>query len=114
MNNVYFGLQAIFHSVAVSGTEIIRHQLVWGFCLGLLASTCIHALVISKNPRHIPHMIYHQDSKHIFYKLHHPQKDGTYKRSFEDFQRKHHHVRSMFFGLFVVLLLIAIGALLRY
>ncbi len=113
MDNFTFSLQALATSLKLTTLALLRHQVMWGFALGLVASTLVYAFVASENPRCIPAMMT-RDERDAFMALAVRSPQGTYKTSFLSFQREYNKIRFIFYTALLAFLLVVAIALLRY
>lgn len=113
MENFFFGLQNVAHSIAVTVRILVRHQLVWGIALGFLISTIIHLMILNDNPIPITDALTMPPHK-SFDK--HAEKDerGAYVSSYVGFLREYNKVRIVFYSMSLVFLLVALTALIFY
>lgn len=82
MDNFFFGLQAVTVGVIDLLRRMTAYELFWGFSLGFLSSTIIHAFLLSAHPKQIPSMLL-QDQAISFQKIYKPNARHVYKESFE-------------------------------
>ena len=113
MENFVFGLQALASDIKITTLALLRHQMMWGFGVGFVASTMVHAFVVTDNPRQIPAMLT-RDTRDSFISVMPQAPDGTYQVSYTAFQRDYNRVRIIFYSLLLAFLAVVGIALLRY
>lgn len=113
MENFLYGLSSIARGMQHSIFAMFEHQLVWGFALGFAASTIIHILVTSDQPRHIPHMLT-KDKFAAFGKISPKAPDGTFLMSYSKFEHEYHHIRALSYTVLMAFLVVMIIATVRY
>ncbi|OGY85754.1 MAG: hypothetical protein A2233_02845 [Candidatus Kerfeldbacteria bacterium RIFOXYA2_FULL_38_24] len=113
MNNFILGIVAIVHGISNNVNQLVKFQLFWGFALGFFISTLVHAFLITDNPKHLPAMIFYDQSK-SFEKISSRSKNGTYEVSFKRFVVTVNKVKFVFALSFALFILIIFLALLKY
>lgn len=113
MDNFFFGLHSLgfgmYHNIII----ILQHQLVWGFVLGFAASTIVHLLVSTEQPKHIPHMLT-KTLPGAFLEIAPKNSKGTYELSYTKFEHEYHHVRAIFYSVILAFLIVMAIAMVRY
>lgn len=113
MENIIFALQNVAINIQNTISVLLSRELVWGFAIGFLASTMIHLLIVSENPRLIPHIL--TKSKHKSFKhLSEKDKKGAYKWAYTTFQQEYDRVKMTFYAALLAFFLFATLALARY
>ena len=82
MDNFFFGLQAVIAETIDLLRRLTAYELFWGFALGFLTATILHAFLFSLHPKYIPSILW-QDQAISFQKMHKPNARHVYKDSFE-------------------------------
>ncbi|GEM_PF-2297133 len=107
-----FALTGITMSLKYSLLELARHQTVWGFAIGFLASTGVHMVVLAEQPKDLPHLL-RRDPSAAFLRIVTPSSEGAYAHSYMTFQREHRKIQTLFYSTLLVLLVIIVLAMLR-
>lgn len=105
MNNVAFAFSAIRQDVQLTMSDFIRHEIVWGFLLGITSATIIYAFLVSEHPRNIPTMLT-CDLTDSFNRIAERDADGRFMHSYTSFKREYNFIRTIFYA-FILLALIA-------
>jgi len=59
MENFRLGIEAAAYNLSSLLHTIIQYQLFWGFAIGFLVSTLVHAFLMSDHPSHVPYILTH-------------------------------------------------------
>lgn len=110
--NFLYGLQNIAINFEDSIVILAGHQAVWGFVLGFATSTIIHLLVITKDPKELAHIIT-KDAMQSYQSTTEQKEDGTYTKSYAEYQQQYSRVKSVFYLTILVFLVVTGIALLR-
>jgi len=113
MNNFIFGVDAVLFSMSTIIKSLIRYPLFWGFAVGFLVSTLVHGFLISGNPKHVPVILFNENSA-SFQKLHKQKKNGLYTNSYSDFLKIAERVKLVFSLAFLLFASIVLLALLKF
>lgn len=113
MNTLIAGFASAGSSLNHYLNIFIRQQLVWGFVLGFAAAAFLSLLVMTDNPRALPHLLTRSPSV-SFSKLTQRDPHGTFQFSYSAFQREYHRVRLAIYGILAVALIALILSLFRY
>jgi hypothetical protein len=110
--NFLFGLQNIAINIQDSIEVLASHQVVWGFALGFAASTIVHLVVITDNPRELASIIT-KDAAQSYQQASETDDAGTYKQSYAAYQQQYGRVKSVFYATLLVFLVVSAIALMR-
>ena len=113
MDQFTFSVQALATSLKLTTLALLRHQVMWGFSLGFVASTLVYAFIVSENPRSLPTLLT-QNERDSFLALANKTPQGTFKTSFLNFQREYNKMRFIFYTAVLAFLVVVAIALLRY
>lgn len=113
MPNLIFGLQSIAHSMNVTMIALLSHPLLWGVAIGFALSTAIHAIVVSRSPRHYYHMMTKSPDR-AYELIHSNISNNALRLSLEEFRRDHLHVRTLFYLTLLAFLAVFIFAIFKY
>jgi len=105
MNNFLEGMRAVFGGLTDLLLGVTNYPLFWGFSLGFLVSTLVHAFLMTDNPRQIPTVLF-QDKSTSFEKLYPRKANGTYAKSYADFSKAAKRTKILFSTAFFLLLLL--------
>lgn len=86
MYNFIWGLQAVLREAKDTLMHVTDYPLFWGFAMGFLVSTIVHAFLMTDSPRQVPAVLF-RDKSASFEKLYPPRDDGSYARSYASFSR---------------------------
>lgn len=111
--NLVFGLQSIAHSMNVTLLALAYHPLLWGVAIGFALSTAMHAVIVSRSPRHYYHMLT-KPSEHAYKLIHGKTKNDNLRLSLEEFQRDHLHIRTLFYLTVLAFLVVLLVAIVKY
>ena len=108
MDNFLGGFHAVILGLKDTLFQVADYPLFWGFSLGFLTSTIVHAFVVSEHPRDVPVMLFQEQSK-SFEKLYATSSKGTYTKSYAEYSTMVRRIKILFFiaSSFMVILLIA-------
>lgn len=111
--NLIFGLQSIAHSMNVTFLALVYHPLLWGVAIGFALSTAIHAVIVSRSPRHYYHMLT-KSPDHAYKVIHEKEQHDALRLSLEEFRRDHLHIRTLFYLTVVAFLIVLLVAIVKY
>ena len=60
MANFTLGIQAALYNLQSVVYSALQFPLFWGFALGFLISTLVHAFLMSEHPAHVPIILMHK------------------------------------------------------
>lgn len=109
MENFFFGIQALLVGMIDVLRGITRFQLFWGFTLGFLVSTLVHAFLIANSVKELPTMVF--DDKAIsFEKIHAREMNAPYIQSYTTYSKNVDKLKFVFYlaGFFLITLLMLI------
>src|SRR3990167_5091023 len=110
IQNLILGLQAIAHSMNVTIFALVAHPALWGVAIGFALSTSIHAIIISRSPRHYYHMIT-KSSDSAYALIHGNAENDRLRLYLEEFRRDHLHIRTLFYSTLLAFLAIILVAI---
>lgn len=112
MNNAAFTFHAIQQDIQLTTSEFLRHEIVWGFLLGITAATIIYAFLVSEHPRNIPTMLT-CDLSDSFTRVAERDMNGRFMHSYTSFTREYRFLRITFYAVVLLILVVGIIALFR-
>lgn len=113
IQNFVFGMQAVAHSMNVTIISLLAHPLLWGVAIGFALSTAIHAIIISRSPRHYYHMLT-KPPETAYKAITGATPEGEFAVSLEEFRRDHLHIRTLFYLTLLAFFAVVLLALVRY
>lgn len=96
MDNFFYGLQASVSGVVELLRVVAAYQLFWGFAIGFLVSTLLHAFLVSGNVREVPAMVF-GDSAKSFEKLYPRDPNQPFHHSFYTYSENVKKIRGMLY-----------------
>ena len=105
MDNFFFGLQGLLTSTIELLRILAVFQLFWGFVLGFLVSTVLHAFLISDNVKNVPFMMFTDKAK-SFEKMYPRDENNPYQKSYADFSRNVDRMKTIFYIAGTVLIVV--------
>lgn len=113
MDNFLGGFHAVILGLKDTLSQVTNYPLFWGFSLGFLTSTIVHAFLMSEHPRDVPKMLFQEQSK-SFETLYAPSETGTYTKSYAEYSKMVRRTKILFFiAASLVLLLVIMVLILR-
>ena len=108
-DNFFFGVQANLAGVIDVFRVATQQKLFWGFVLGFVISSVIHAFLVAEHVRHIPTMML-SDASTSFQKLYPRQANAPFDQSFCVYSQNVERIKSMLYlcGLLIVISLLAL------
>ena len=109
IDNFFFGVQAIFSGLVDTVRILFLYRMFWGFVLGILVSTILHAFLFAEKAKHIPAMVLN-DTAVSFQKLY-QKTDGSFDQSFAVYAKNVQHIKMTFYicAIIVTLVLVLIA-----
>jgi hypothetical protein len=109
MDNFFFGLQAIMTDLIDLFRLIAAYQLFWGFSIGFLASTILHAFITSDDAKHVPLMAFSDKAK-SFEKIYSRDPNSSYQHSYFAYSKNVDKLKTMLYvsGLFLIITLLIV------
>ncbi len=106
MDNFFLGLRAVLLEAKGTIAFVTAYPLFWGFAMGFLTSTLVHAFLIMDHPKQVADALL-LDKSTGFSKLYPARPDGTFGKSYADYSRMVDRVKITFLsaGLCVTLVL---------
>jgi hypothetical protein len=92
MDNFLGGFHAVILGLKDSLSQVTNYPLFWGFTLGFLTSTIVHAFLMSDHPKNLPTMLFTEQSK-SFEALYAKSEDGTYAKSYSEYSKMVRHIK---------------------
>ena len=65
MYNFIWGLQAVLREAKDTLMSVMDYPLFWGFAMGFLVSTIVHAFLMTDSPRQVPAVLFQDKSKEL-------------------------------------------------
>ena len=111
MSNFNLGVQAALYTVHDFLTSIAQYPLFWGFAVGFLISTLVHAFLMSDHPSHVPLMLTRAPAK-SFAKIYNQSntKRSVYADNYSVFERVAGASRLLFSLSLLMFMMIIMGA----
>lgn len=111
MQNFFLGLKAILLEAFDTLSQVSDYPMFWGFAMGFLTSTIVHAFLITDSPRHVSTVLFEDKSKG-FQKLYPRKANGSFIRSYSEYSRIADRTKSVFLiAIFITTLLILVVVL---
>ncbi len=110
MDNFLGGLHAVILGLVDTLSRVTGYPLFWGFTLGFLTSTVVHALLFVDHPKHVPQILFQEPSK-SFEQLASRKADGTYTKSYAEFSKGVRRTKLLFLlagGMLLTLIIIVL------
>lgn len=111
MTNFLSALRASGHDIFLFMSSLLHNPYLLGFLLGLLVSTLVGGLLLSRNPKHIPLILRYsaeESFRHITKRGHH----HMYNNSFDEFVTIYLYTRTLFWiataGFFLMITVVSI------
>jgi hypothetical protein len=104
-DNFFYGLQAILSGIVDALRVALTFKLFWGFVLGFLVSTIVHAFLVADNVKHLPTMMFN-DTSVSFQKIYPRAQDTPYEHSFALYAKNVDRLKSVFYSASTVIVIV--------
>ncbi len=105
MDNFFLGLRAVLLEAKGTLALVTAYPLFWGFAVGFLTSTLVHAFLIVDHPKQVSDALF-LDKSSSFSKQFPPRADGTFGKSYADYSRMVDRVKITFLSAFLCVVLV--------
>lgn len=113
MDNFLGGFHAVMLGLVDTMAQVADYPLFWGFAVGFLTSTIVHAFLLTDHPRDIPTVLFQEKAKG-FEQLYAPEKGSTYTKSYAEYSKTAHRTKLLFLIAASIVLLVVGIVLIKY